>query len=133
MVFGLLVGNLSTPSVLVLVNKLKSREVQDATVHYRQDSLFGVSWQWSYHESQVIHLLPLCPDCYGELVCEVFTPDRFGRRDRGKTRMSYFKCQKCGETKASLEGSRSQAEGDVAREIQRKVRTGEWRSGEGSE
>ena len=120
------------PTLVVGVRKLIGSREPSYQDLYREDHLFGAKWHWDYVNGSIAHLWCLCPQCESELVYSEFVPDQFNIDDVGKPPRTEFVCEKCGISRASLEGRKDYALGTVEREIRRKIRTGEWKESESS-
>jgi ribosomal protein S27E len=106
-------------AVYRLVRPLFGRAPREASVKdYRMDSFFGVIWRWRYgfHGSPE-DIWCFCPRCDTQLV---YTEDRFPDR-------VWFTCEHCGQRLCESEGSKEYVLSKVFRQIDRKIRNGEWK------
>ena len=88
---------------------------------YTQDTFLGIVWRWEYSsvDDEIIALTPYCPEDDTELKGE-FEPDAREPHTR-------YRCDLCGAA-AEFDYSAYQDPRDwVRRQIERKIRSGEWR------
>jgi hypothetical protein len=85
---------------------------------YRTDSFFGVVWRWRYgfHGSPE-DIWCFCPRCDTQLV---YTEDRYPDR-------VWLTCEHCDERLHETTGSKEYVLSKVFRQIDRKIRNGEWK------
>lgn len=89
---------------------------------YVRDRFLGVVWEWRYDEQQrPQQLCASCPDCATRLVCFVSRPPE-------ERRIKMF-CEHCRVQLLSEPGERDYLLARVARQVERKLRTGEWQDG----
>jgi len=88
---------------------------------------FGVKWIWDWNErtNQIVHLMPLCPDCNYELdSCDRFPADNLPGKEVVSLFPTGYQCKKCGFKKRIYEY------GDlytlVPKEIEYKIRQGTY-------
>ena len=105
----------------VLVNWSKGASLASDSLkpyHYRKDVFYDVVWRWQYpseHYLQPDNFTPFCPTCDMELV----------RQREGRPVVHY--CDKC-KTEFSVSSESVYSMRDyMTREIQRRIRSGEWR------
>lgn len=92
---------------------------------YVTDILHGAKWRWSWRNNSIFDLWCYCPKCDGILVYDDFTTHRIIEREN-KTE---FICENCGnEIIASINGNKNYAVASIEREIDRRVRTSEYKS-----
>ena len=87
---------------------------------YNHDTFLGLKWRWSYIAGQPANAWAFCPHCdtmlvYSE-VGRFFDPDR-------KTVLT---CETCGRDMLQHEGDRDYLVQKIHRQIDRKIRSGEW-------
>ena len=91
---------------------------------YQTDVFFGVRWKWDYgYNNEPVGIWGECPQCRTDLVYSY--DDILHRTD--------FTCETCHKTLAKLEGNKGFVLGKVARQVERKIRTGEWKDNESSQ
>lgn len=91
---------------------------------YNQDEFFNAVWRWSYSGSGLPEdAASFCPNCDMQLV---YHEDHGGYRAAGLTNTILF-CERCNERITDLEGDYDHLESRVLREIERKVRTNEYK------
>jgi len=81
---------------------------------YQSDRFHEVRWWWSYNPSP--DPLPFCPKDETRLVID---DQHYAFR---------LQCETCGEIWGPFQGKFHQLQATVKRQIERKIRTGEWRS-----
>ena len=84
---------------------------------YKQDVVFNIKWEWS----DIYGTLPnepagFCPNCLTRLV---YTVDIYSEK-------TSFICEHCNRTIITLDGNLRYALSTVARQIERRIKTGEW-------
>lgn len=86
---------------------------------YVRDRFLGVLWEWRYNARQVpVDLWASCPDCATRLVSYTTRPPE-------EKRLKMY-CEHCRVNLLSEAGERDYLHARVARQIERKLRTGEW-------
>jgi ribosomal protein S27E len=108
-------------AVYRLVRPFFARAPRGASVKdYLMDRFFGVVWRWRYGFSgSPQDIWCFCPRCDTQLV---YTEDRFPDR-------VWFTCENCDERLCESEGSKEYVLSKVFRQIDRKIRNGEWKHG----
>ena len=96
----------------------KKKDVELSTFRdYNQDDIMGVRWRWRYtFNGGIDNLYCLCQSDSTQLV---YTYDY---------RQLYFRCETCGEKFGLFEGDHNFVLGMIERQIQRKLRSGEWKA-----
>jgi len=90
---------------------------------YVNDYINNVNWEWKWIGGQISNLWCFCPSCEGRLVYEQF--EVFEETYVNKTN---FLCENCGHsTKTTILGTYPQAIGSIEREIERRIRTDEYK------
>lgn len=87
---------------------------------YRSDVFFGARWTWKFCLGRPTDIWCECPHCSTTLV---YTEDFSIRGDERK----YFSCETCGHRSQSFEGNQRFAISKIHRQIERKIKTGEYR------
>jgi hypothetical protein len=93
---------------------------QPSHLNYQQDEFFDVTWRWAYYSDGTVNedaLWCFCPKCETMIVYEI---DNYN----GIIKLS---CETCQQEVGTYSGSRSHLRGRIARQIDRKIRTREWR------
>lgn len=86
---------------------------------YLRDRFLGVLWEWRYNARQApVDLWASCPDCATRLVSYTTRPPE-------EKRLKMY-CEHCRVNLLSEPGERDYLHARVARQIERKLRTGEW-------
>ena len=98
-----------------------SRTRNDAQSQFTEFSFLGGKWRWLLTSGTPSSLLSFCPVCDGQLVYEE-TGDGYGSR-----RVVKLHCERCQAVRVEQGGNLSDLKGRVCREIERQLRTGEWR------
>jgi hypothetical protein len=101
---------------------LKRRSDEPRVSMYREDTFEGVIWRWSYDwANNPVNIQPYCPHCDTMLV---HSESSFW----SDTRKVSFYCENCKRMLTEIEGGgRSYAISMIARLIDRKIRSEEWR------
>ncbi len=87
--------------------------------NYVEDKLYEVPWRWEWKKELIVNLKCHCPKCDETLVYE----------NDFILHKTYFLCTSCDTQRAVIGGGDSKyAFGIVKREIQRKVRTKEYKN-----
>ena len=97
---------------------VKPRQPKVST--YRKDDFLGITWRWSYQRKLPVDPWCFCPDCNTELVY-TYT----GSRSDQETELF---CETCNITKLRHDGDKNYLINRVLRLIERKIRTGEWKT-----
>lgn len=88
---------------------------------YTHDTFLGLNWRWSYISGRPVNAWAFCPDCdtmlvYSELG-SYFDP----------IRKTVLTCETCSKDMLNHEGDRDYLVEKIHRQIDRKIRTGEWK------
>ncbi len=94
---------------------------------YIEDRMHSVVWRWRYVGGSIDDLLAFCPQCDAQLVYEERGPDIRRRLWDDRPNTTILHCETCSVPRATLEGDHRYAWARVEREIQRRIRTGDWR------
>ncbi|HYW04184.1 MAG TPA: hypothetical protein VFA86_09600 [Gammaproteobacteria bacterium] len=84
---------------------------------YRQDHFLGLRWRWRYRHGAPTGIWCYCPGDDTQLIYN------YSQVDNEVT----FHCETCGKRYGSFAGDYSYVRGLIRRQIDRKLRTGEWR------
>ena len=91
---------------------------------YNKDEFFNAVWRWSYSGNGLPEdAASFCPNCDMQLV---YHEDHGGYRAAGLTNTILF-CEICNERITDVEGDYDHLESRVLREIERKVRSNEYK------
>lgn len=103
---------------------LKGESEEPEFKSYIEDLIHGAKWRWNWVGNQVSNVWCFCPRCDATLVYDDSSCHRFS--DTNKTD---FICENCGHSVvASITGgNKDYATGAIRREIDRRVRTGEYK------
>jgi endogenous inhibitor of DNA gyrase (YacG/DUF329 family) len=88
---------------------------------YNQDTFLGVTWRWSYISGHPVNAWAFCPHCDTVLVYSEgsqFDP----------TQQTVLTCETCGRDVLRHDGSKNYLVEKIHRQIDRKIRSGEWLS-----
>jgi hypothetical protein len=118
---------LAIPTILRLIkfffrSKLQRTSDENNLSLYKSDFLFGMSWKWSFINSNDLpsqDLWCFCPSCATRLVCQLGI--------NGNKMTTKFLCENCGFCSNQFVGSNTDALNTVIREIERRINTGEWK------
>ena len=111
---------LAIPTIITIARKFIPKSEAKAEVYeaklqdYIEDEFFGVVWRWDNNGA-----IGYCPNCQTRVVYNL------GYGHRGIETSLY--CETCSRTITTLEGNTSDILGKVARQIERKINTGEWK------
>jgi len=89
---------------------------------YVEDDFFGVPWRWRYISNQVYDPWAFCPSCDTQLVYSQ-TGGRFSPEPRSVTLF----CERCRQDRLVHDGDRNYLVAAVKRQIDRNLRTGDWK------
>lgn len=85
---------------------------------YTEDRIYNVPWRWSWKKEEIINLKCFCPECDEVLVYE----------NDYALHKTYLICPSCENQKSVIGGGDNKyAFGIVKREINRKIRTKEYK------
>ena len=86
---------------------------------YKEDIIFGAQWKWGYDWGEnPINITPFCPTCHTRLVSLI---ERYPHKIT-------FQCETCRRDIVTLEGEHNFVIGAIARQIERVLNTGEWKT-----
>lgn len=108
----------AVPTVWRSIARFLPREKGPQKTDYQSDLFFGVSWTWDYGwGDSPTNISPFCPVCATRLVYMI---DRFD----GPTNLH---CETCNKNIREMQGKPEFIEGTIARQIERKLNSGEWK------
>lgn len=122
----LVIGTFGLIGILNIYYGLRGDSEEPEWKTYIEDRMYGAIWRWCWAGNSIQNLWCFCPGCDATLVYDD-SSCRFGGLTEPKTD---FICENCrGGTKVSSikGGSRYYAVGAIEREIQRRIRTGEYK------
>ena len=100
--------------IRIVVAQLKSRSPH--WLDYRADRFLGVHWRWTFSAGEVSRITPFCP-----------IDDTLLVGDNGYKSFN-LRCETCAQTWGPFEGDGHSLTGTIRRQIERKIRSGEWQS-----
>ncbi|MGO9622407.1 MAG: hypothetical protein ACLPT6_13505 [Desulfobaccales bacterium] len=106
------------PTLIRILSWFRQKEVNYPSWHdYDQDVILEIRWRWHYspYGGEIANISYFCPSDDTQLIYE----------DWGSK--TVFRCETCGRRFGPMEGSRNYIIGMVQRQIDRKIRTGEWK------
>ena len=89
--------------------------------NYIQDNFFGAVWRWTYFNQQPFGTWAYCPTCDTQLVYNY----KLGGYGLTKTTLH---CEHCSRDVCEFSGDKESAVAQVERQINRKIRNGEWKN-----
>ena len=97
------------------------RDAEDYRKLYTKDTIRNVTWRWGYANNRIINLRPFCPKCDMELTNV--------RADQGTHEWTELHCEghECGFVADGTWEDMNHAQDVARREIERNIRTGEWK------
>ena len=102
-----------TPTIWRLVVRLRKRKAPFRS--YCEDCFLEVRWRWNYSVwNHVVELQCFCIDDDTELSLS----NSFGQ--------THLRCETCGRSYGPFDGSRAYLWDAARRQVERKIRTGEW-------
>lgn len=92
---------------------------------YVEDTIYGAIWRWKWAGNQISNVWCFCPSCDATLVYD----DSSNRNYLSEVKKTDFICENCGHRViASINGgNKDYAAGAVKREIERRIRTDEYK------
>ncbi len=94
---------------------------------YTEDEFHGVLWRWDYaSDDSIAGLACYCTVCESALTYSENTSDILDVVDRVRPNTSFY-CPHCGVTKLILGGRKRDVLTLIRLEIDRRIRTGEWK------
>ena len=104
---------------------LKGKSEEPEFKSYIEDFIHGAKWRWSWMGNQISNVWCFCPRCDATLVYD----DSSCRSLYSDVNKTDFICENCGHSVvASITGgNKDYAPGAIRREIERRVRTGEYK------
>lgn len=106
--------------VVALIVRESFKKTGPMFTDYTEDRFFGAVWRWRYAHGGPTGTWAFCPGCDTVLVYSY-------QRNYGDL-MTTLHCETCHRDIATEPGDRDDLVGKVHRQIDRKVRTGEWKN-----
>lgn len=108
------------PLISPLIKKEKTpKPYKPRLDDYKKDVVFNIMWEWSKINGTLPNKLEgFCPNCSTRLI---YTPEIYPDK-------TSFICQNCNRKIKTLDGDIHFAIGTVERQIERRIKTGEWKS-----
>jgi hypothetical protein len=117
----------STILVALVIGKLKKSAQEPTYLDYLEDSFDGLVWRWQFgSRGTILNTWCYCPSCDTVLVYREDFETSYGFGG-GMKNVTHFTCERCNSKKATLEGHRNSIIPRIERQIDRKIRVGEWR------
>lgn len=124
----LLLGGLGTVGAVFICVRIVQRfegETEPEFTSYLEDHIYGATWRWQWMGNRVKALHGFCPTCDAQLVYS----EQGGYLDSRNETATVFICERCDRKAVArvVGGGLDYARGAVMREIERRVRTGDYR------
>lgn len=114
-----LISFLVVPTLFRIFSSFRKEALGHPNWHdYKQDEIFGMRWRWDYglYSGGIINISCFCPSDDTQLIYE----------DWGSK--VAFQCETCNTRFGPFEGQINYFFGKIERQIQRKLRSGEWKA-----
>ena len=104
---------------------LKGESEESEFKSYIEDFIHGAKWRWSWVGNQISNVWCFCPRCDATLVYD----DASCRSLYSDINKTDFICENCGHSVVAsvTGGNKDYATGAIIREIERRIRTGEYK------
>ncbi len=99
-----------------------ARRLAAAWRGYRMDEFLGIRWRWRYRGDMPTAIDAFCPADDTQLIYHYSQSDN----------EVLFRCETCNREYGSFAGDAGYVRGIVRRQIERKLRTGEWQEADAS-
>lgn len=111
------IGTVALAAVVLIVRESVKKET---FTEYTKDRFFGAVWRWRYAHRVPAGIWAFCPSCDTVLV---YSHDGtlFDQR-------TTLHCETCERSICTQPGDKDELVGKVQRQIDRKIRTGEWKN-----
>jgi ribosomal protein S27E len=106
--------------VVALIVRESFKKTGPSFTDYEEDRFFGVVWRWGYAHGRPTGTWAFCPSCDTVLVYSY-------RYDYGHQKTTLH-CETCNHDLATESGDKDDIVAKVHRQIDRKIRTGEWKN-----
>jgi len=116
----------AVPVLLSGIRRMRGPKEPSWDDAYCEDRMHSVVWRWQYAGRRIVNVHPYCPTCDAHLVFEELYDEEAMRWPRTINRTA-FHCEHCGGIRTTIEGDRDYVLAKVEREIDRRIRTGEWK------
>lgn len=97
-----------------------------AFLAYKEDVIFGIRWRWSYAGNTLDEPREFCPQCDTRLLFRNEYGMPHGLVTRNYTHQTVFFCENCNWQSQPLDGNHGEVIDRVMRQIDRRLRSGEW-------
>lgn len=104
---------------------IEARQPQPDT-HYFQDTFLGLTWRWTYSNQTINPPFCFCPSCDTLLIWDITISEQYIAHFEGKSAVTSIKCEHCHRELYHGDGDQRTIQAQVVRQIDRKIRTGEW-------
>lgn len=111
-------GVLTLPTIIRIIGAIIRRK--EPWKEYTEDEFHNMTWRWRYYGDEPVGLTAFCPIDETQVLWVI----RFGR---GAPNSVDFRCETCGRILEEIEGTQSHIQSMICRQIDRKLRTGEWK------
>jgi hypothetical protein len=120
----LIIIGLALLGIIILIASLKN-ESDPEFKSYTEDMIRGAKWRWKWSGNRITDLWCYCPTCDATLVYD----DSSCRRSLYEKAHTKFICENCGHNIVTeIEGgNKDYAVGAVEREVDRRIRTNEYK------
>ena len=121
----ILLSFLSLILIIMVLCRTFIREEHTITEdNYTEDQFHGIRWRWRYGRSGIWSVVPFCPGCD----MQIHPRSDYGGNYYPRQEGSKFTCDHCGSFDQFVSVETRHLEDAIIRQIQRKLRTGEWRN-----
>ncbi|MFZ1036490.1 MAG: hypothetical protein WAU61_03575 [Smithella sp.] len=116
---------LALVSIINIYSSIKGKTEEPEFKKYVEDLIFGAKWRWKWVDNRISNLWCYCPHCEAILVYD----DSSCRSILLDVNKTDFLCEHCGNIVVATiaGGNKSYAIGAVGREIDRRIRTGQYK------
>lgn len=116
---------LALVGIIYIYKDVKRESEEPDFKSYTEEFIYGAKWKWNWAGNQFSNVWCFCPRCDGELVYD----DSSCRSLYSDTIKTDFICENCGHSLITSisGGNKDYATGAVKREIDRRIRTGEYK------
>lgn len=121
----LIISMFAIVGVVNIYLALKGEPEEPEFKSYTEDFFYGAKWRWNWTGTQVSNVWCFCPSCDATLIYD----DSSCRSFYSDTNETDFICENCNRKVTSINGgNKGFAIGAVKREIDRRVRTDEYKN-----
>jgi len=121
----LIISILATTTILRFMISLTSSSNPEYTV-YVKDSIYGANWRWKWSKDEIANIQCYCPKCDAQLIYD----ESSCHTRYTEVAKTDFICENCdSKIVTSIHGgNKNYALGAIKREIERRIRTNEFKS-----